>query len=143
MNATKYICHHCVGEQFLRHDIANTGARSTCSYCGRRANAFSIEKMVERIELAFEQHYRRTSEEPDTYERLALSDRESSYSWERHGDPADIAIECAAELSEDAARDIRLELADRHYDHDAVKAGEESEFASEAHEQRAADGDHW
>ena len=144
MNARKYICHHCVGEQFLRHDIASTGARSTCSYCGGADNAFNIEEMADRIELAFDQHYRRTSEEPNTYERLALSDRESSYSWERHGDPADIAIESAAEIPEDAARDIQQELEERHYDHDAAKAGEESEFASDAHyEEQAADGDHW
>ena len=144
MNATKYICHHCVGEKFLRYHIANTGARSRCFYCGGQANAFSIEEMADRIELAFEQHYRRTSEEPDTYERLALSDRESYYNWERHGDPADIAIQCAADISEDAARDIQQELAERHYDHDAAQIGEETEFDSEAHyEQQAADGDHW
>ena len=144
MNATQYICHHCVGEEFLRRQIANAGAWSTCSYCGGTDNAFSIEKMADRMELAFEQHYRRTSEEPDTYERLALSDRESNYSWERHGDPADIAIGAAAEISEDAARDIRQELADRHYDHYAAKAGEETEFDSEAHyEHHPADGDHW
>ena len=144
MNVTKYICHHCVGEQFLRRQIASTGTLSTCSYCGERANAFSIEEMADRIERAFEQHYRRTSEEPDTYERWALSDRESNYSWERHGDPVEVAIESAAEIPEDAARDIQQELEERHYDHDAAKAGEESDFASDAHyEEQAADGDHW
>ena len=144
MNSTKHICHHCVGEQFLRYDIANTGARSTCSYCGGTDNAFSIEEMAHRIELAFEQHYRRTSEEPDTYESLALSDRESNYSWERHGDPTDIAIQTAADISEDAARDIQQELEERHYDHGAAQGGEESAFDSDAHyEEQAANGDHW
>ena len=144
MNETKYICHQCVGEQFLRYDIANTGARSTCSYCDATDNAFSIEQMADRIELAFKQHYRRTSDEPDTYERLALSDRESNHSWERHGDPTGIAIECAAHIPDDAARDIQQKLEERHYDHGAAQVGEESEFDSEAHyEEQAADGDHW
>ena len=144
MNATRYLCYDCVGEKFLRHQVANTGTRSTCSYCGSHTNAISIEEMADRIEVAFEQHYRRTSEHPDTYERLALSDSESNFSWERHGDSVDIAIESAAEIPEDAARHIQRELAERHYDHDAAQIGEETEFDSEAHyEEQAADGDHW
>ena len=144
MNATKYICHHCVGEKVLRHHVAKIGDRSTCSYCGAHTNAFSIEEMADRIELAFEQHYRRTPDEPDTYEWSMLSDRESNYSWERHGDPVDVAIESAAQIPDDAARDVQQELAERHYDHGAAQIGDEMEFDSETYyEQQAADGDHW
>ena len=142
MTNTKRICHYCVGEPFFRSDIARNGPVSGCTYCGKRT--FSIGQIADRVELAFKQHYQRTSTDPNTYERLSLADRESDYVWHRHGDHVTEAIADAAEIPEEAASEIQKELEDRHYDHDSATIGEETEFDSESHyEERDLNGDYW
>jgi len=100
--------------------------------------------MAERIEAAFEEHYTRTSTEPDTWEYTLISDKESDYVWERHGEPVIQAIENAAEIPEPAARDIQLILQDEHYSHGAAEIGEETEFDSESYyEEKGTDDVEW
>ena len=144
MTNTKRICHYCVGEPFFRADVARNGPVSGCTYCGKRTHTFSIGQIADRVELAFKQHYQRTSTDADTYERRALADRESDYVWHRHGDRVTEAIADAAEIPEEAASEIQKELEDRHYDHDSAPIGEETEFDSESHyEERDLNGDYW
>ncbi len=141
MSNSKTICYRCVGETFLRDKISRCGTESECSYCGHRAIAFSIEEVARHVATAFKQHFRRTSTEPDFYESLALSDRESNFDWSRHGEPVADAIVAAADIPESAASDIQQELDERYSDHDDI---EETEFHSESHyEEQGADGDHW
>jgi hypothetical protein len=103
----KLLCHRCVGEEYLRKEIAKCGLKDKCSYCGRVARTYTIEDLADRIEKAFELHYERTSDQPDSMQSAMLADRESNYSWEREGDPAADAICNAAEIPEKAAQDIQ------------------------------------
>ena len=144
MNNPNCICHFCVGEPFLSAEIARNGTVSQCTYCRKRTHTFTIEEMADRVEIAFEQHYQRTSTEPDTYERLAMSDREANYDWQRHGEHVIYAIADAAEVPEKAASEIQKEIEDRHWDHDTAAIFEEMEFAAESHyEERNLNGDYW
>ena len=81
----KRLCYHCVGEQYLCDEVWRKGSRKQCSYCCRKARSYALEDFADRVETAFEQHYRLTSDQPTSWELSLLSDRESDYNWERHG----------------------------------------------------------
>jgi hypothetical protein len=129
----KRLCHRCVGESYLRKEIALKGTKLRCSYCGTAARTYSIGDLVDRVETAFEQHYTRTFDQPTSWQQTLLSDRESTYDWQRDGEPVVDAIMNAADMPEDAARDIQQILDERHGDFDSVAAGEETDFADDSH----------
>ena len=126
------ICSNCVGEAYLCNEINNIGEQGDCHYCGESGNCFSIEDMAERIETAFEQHYYRTSNEPEAYELALLADKEIDYNWDRQGEPIVYAIMNAADIPEEVALDIQKLLEEKHFDYDAAKMGAESEFAEDS-----------
>jgi hypothetical protein len=63
--------------------------------------------MADLIDAVFEQHYVRTSDQPNSWQYARLSDKESDYDWERDGEPVVFAIMNAAEIPETAAQDIQ------------------------------------
>ena len=127
------VCSVCIGELYLRAEIARTGTETQCHYCEEDRKTLSLAELADRVELAFEQHYDRTSDQPDGFESAMMSDRESDYSWERKGEEAMYAIANALNVDEPIAEDIREILGDRHFDFEDAKMGEESEFAKDAH----------
>lgn len=95
---TKRLCYQCVGEQYLMTEMRRKGKRGKCSYCGRSIRSYTIEEIAESVETAFEQHFRRTSDEPNYWQQSMHSDPESTYDWDRDGEPVVWAIENAAEI---------------------------------------------
>ena len=142
MSAPSKICHRCVREPFLRREIADRGAESDCSYCGRQAGTWDLEELADRVEVAFGQHYELTRPEPTSLERSMVA--ASDFGWSRRGLPVVDAIAGAAEIPSGAAADVQRLLEDRHYDKHADRAGEETEFCAEAfYDERDVDGDGW
>ena len=129
----KKLCFDCVGETFLKDEMQTAGKVAKCSYCGARLRSYTIGAMAERIADVFNEHYTRTSDHPDSFQQMMLSDRESSYEWERDGDPIVEAITYAAKIPDQAALDIQVILEDENSDWDASVSGEETEFSSESH----------
>jgi len=109
----RHICHACVGEECLSDRIKRTGTAVECADCGEIDMCWTIEDLADQVETAFESHYIRTSEDD--------------------GEPVLDAIESAANISREVAGVILTILQDRHYDHEAAKMGEESEFASDSY----------
>lgn len=138
----KRLCHQCVGEKYLGDEVQREGRRGQCFYCGRSARSYTIEKIAERVETAFEQHFRRTSDQPTSWQQSLLSDRESDYEWERDGEPVVWAIANAAEIPERAAQAIQAILDDKYGDFDAAAMGEETEFCSESYYEERGPSDH-
>lgn len=138
----KLLCYQCVGEEYLKDEVARNGQSGQCSYCGRSARSYTIEDMAEHVETAFEQHFRRTSDQPTFWQQSLLSDRECDYEWERDGEPVVWAIENAADIPEQAAQDIQVILDDKHGDFDAAAMGEETEFCSKSHYEEKGPSDH-
>lgn len=136
------LCHHCVGEEYLGDEVRRKGRRGQCSYCGRSARSYTLEDFADRVETAFEQHFRRTSDQPTSWELSLLSDRESDYEWERHGEPVVWAIANAAEIPEQAAKDIQIILDDKFGDFDSAKMREETEFCSGAYYEEKGSSDY-
>lgn len=75
----KYICLSCVDDLYLKKEITNNGHQSICSYCGSNEKSLQLIEISHRVEIAFEQHYQRTSNEPEGWQARTNSDPESSY----------------------------------------------------------------
>lgn len=140
----KHICFECVGDAYLSEEIEQNGKINQCSYCHTTAESYSIEKLAERIETAFDHHYYRTSDQPNSWQQSLLADRESNYDWERDGVPVVDAIEAAADIPQNAAEDVQAVLDDKHADFESAKMGEETEFSSDScYEERGASDRAW
>lgn len=129
----KRICHDCVGEAYLAKEIEKTGTSADCSYCGQTLKCIAVEELADSIETAFADHYVRTSNYPDSWQERAMADPESTYEWEREGQPVLEAIEEAASIPSEAAADVLEILDDRHGDFDAAAMGEETEFSADSY----------
>jgi len=127
------ICHECIGEAHLAELVEAEGRRRRCSYCGERLKSETIEVLADRIEQAFEQHYERTTRNPDGIQWAMMKDKELDYEWEREGELAIWAIAGAADVGEDIATDLQIVLNDRHADIESAMIGEETEFDDEVH----------
>jgi hypothetical protein len=138
----KKICHACVGEEFLSTEISQDGRLLKCSFCGTpKARCYKLDQMADRIDTAFERHYVRTSDQPNDWEYTLCGDKESTFDFDRHGEPVVYAIMNAADIPEQAARDIQAILEERYSDYEADKMGDETAFADDSHyeERRLSD----
>ncbi len=62
------VCAECIGEDYLADLITRTGIASACHYCSRNGFTITIEELSKHVERAVEQHFERTSSEPEGYE---------------------------------------------------------------------------
>lgn len=122
------ICRDCIGEDFLRDEIERLGTDLECSYCDGDEKTISLEDFADYVDTAFEQHYHRTSTDPDGMDYLLAKEG----LWERSGERSADAIAEAARIAEELAEHVRQILSDRHYDHEDAKTGIEGEFDEEA-----------
>lgn len=134
MNAcNKQICFRCVEDEYLSAEIQRKGKKHKCSYCGGDHNSYSLKELADRVETAFNDHYRKTSDQPSDEQWSMLADSESDYDFEREGMPVVEAIEQAAQIPHQAAEDIQGILNDRYYDLESSSLGEETEFADDSY----------
>jgi hypothetical protein len=129
----RLICCDCVGEQFLSDLIRTEGVDGTCHYCSVEGKTFTLEQMADRVSGAFERHYKRTSDEPDGFERAMMNDKESSYDWSRHGEPVRFVIQEAAEIDDEPATEIQQILRDENASDPMDAISGEQEFDDESH----------
>ena len=98
-----------------------------------------MEELAERVEIAFREHYARTSDQPPLFHHLTVAE-----DWKRDGEPVLYAIMNAAKIPEDAATAIQGILEKRHEVFEADTRGEETEFSSNSHyEKVAVSDDRW
>ncbi|WP_343556310.1 RES family NAD+ phosphorylase [Sphingobacterium sp.] len=92
--------------------------------------------MANKIALAFSQFYERTPLEPSAMENYLISDRESNYEWQRHGESVIFVIMDAAVVEEEIANDVQ-ELLEEHFsDRESAEIGLETEFTEQSHYER-------
>jgi hypothetical protein len=140
----KRLCYACVGESYLKAEIHSQGLIDTCSYCGGHAETYGIGSIAQRIDEVFKEHFFRTSDQPDSYQQSMLSDRESTYNWERSGEEATDAIMNAADMPEEAAADVQRILGDQYDDFDLAAMHEETEYSADAYyEEKGTDDRAW
>ena len=140
----KAICTGCIGESYLCRIVEAEGEERECSYCGNTGPTILLEEMSDRVKCAFGSHFSRTATEPNPWQYAMLKDKESDYEWDREGEPTVYAIMNAADIPEEAARDIQAILEETHRDFDESAMGEEGEFSSDAYyEEIMPDDEEW
>lgn len=125
------LCAACVGEPFLSAEIKGSGEPGRCSYCGQHGQVMILGEVADRIDTAFEQHYRRTSTEPSALDYAMMKD--GDFDWSREGEPATYAISEATMIDDELAEDIRLILEDSNDDIERARMGEEGPYDQGAH----------
>ncbi len=126
------ICLDCVGEQYLKEHIKETGKPNTCHYCDKTDLAtITISEFADRVGVAFQQHYELTDPNPSLEDQALI--RDCDYSWERTGKPVLEVIMEAAELEEAPAEDIRKILEERNYDSGKGTIEEEMPYQESSH----------
>lgn len=125
-----WICSECINEPFLSTDIDTDGVRLTCDYCGGTQTCFSLGTITDRTEQAIAEHYVRTLSEPSEMEYSMIRHSDGDYDWDRAGSDILCVIEELLETHREVAGDIQQLLQEKHFDFEAAKMGDESEFAS-------------
>ena len=140
----KRACHNCIGEPYLKDQINTRGKARKCFYCKKVASSASLEDLAHFVSTAFEHHYYRTSDQPSGFQWSMMRDEESTYDWERDGEPVVDVIANSAEISDQLAADIQMILEDEFYSMDSAQIGEETEFDADSYyERKSANGYLW
>lgn len=129
----KRICYTCVGENYLSNSIEATGKKLKCSYCGKSKKSWVMREFSASIELAFQDHFERTSPDPDGFAWAMMKDPESDYDWERDGEQTIDVISEAADVNEEVAKDTQRILHSEYGTYGSDYTGEEEEFDRNAH----------
>jgi len=133
------LCFDCVKDQFLRDKIRNEGEDDVCSFCDNSDKTFSLGEVADLVEVAFEEHFERTSTEPSDWDYWRI--KEMDYDWDREGEQVHYVIAEIAGIDEDIAAAITDILSDRHSDRELAEMGDESEFDRDSHYQlKSCDG---
>lgn len=128
------VCGNCVCDPYLAKQIDRTGKDSTCLYChDDEQPTWPLSEVADAVETAFEQHFTRTSDEPNALQSMMLRDKEGSYDFEREGEQTVYAIMNALNSSEYLASDLQQYLEEKHSDWDVAMCGGESKFDADAH----------
>ena len=133
-----FICHGCVGEEFLIDEIREIGTRNPCRYCSRTQEAIELWDFAERIHQVIQAQFVLTPLVPEEwYEHLDRSEG----NWTRRGMTAKDLVAELAEVSDRAASEVRALLSDIH-GYPAVKGGGEDPYDYEAcYEERGPNDD--
>jgi hypothetical protein len=130
---SRFVCINCIKEEYLVNEIKKSADKQPCHYCKKKYYAMHFEEISRRVELAIEEHFDRTSDQPDGYEYALLKDKEINYCWERSGEPIGLVISELLECDENIAEDIREFLHEITFDFELAKIGEESPFDEETY----------
>lgn len=127
----KHICYDCIGDQLLAEEVKAKGEVANCSYCGECLETFDLDKVADRIHAVVEEHFTRTSSEPDYLEAIFLREGLIDF-WTPDGDPVQHVIAEIAGLEEEIARDL-TELLSSRFAYWAATQGGEDPYDDEAY----------
>lgn len=124
------ICVACIGDKYLKTQIAAHGTTGNCDQCGLEGPRVDVQWLVDQVEEALSNHYSYASEYPDGIPLDLLKEG----NWERPGDPlVSVVAEMLCTDEEPTARRVHQELEDRNGDWEYAKCGEEDPWSEEAH----------
>ena len=124
------ICAACIGDEYLKTQIAAHGASGNCDQCGLEGPRVDVQWLADQVEESLSNHYYYTSEYPDGVPLDLLKEG----NWERSGDPLVLVIaEMLGTDEEPIAKRVHQALEDRNGDLGYAKCGEEDPWSEEAH----------
>ena len=96
----KYVCHTCIGDEFLAKQVEKEGAQAECTYCGATNTAFTLADLSYRINQVVKDHFtpRPECDVSEQFEQGLYDNK--------------ILIEKVTGLEEDIAADVREYLFD-------------------------------
>lgn len=107
MNEDKYICHTCVGEEYISNHIRETGkANRDCSYCNKRKKNVALDEIAEILHEMFMEHYAQPEDGPFYYD---------------YGEPANCIIQNELHVEEEPAIDLLSVMGDIYNDHHGIE----------------------
>ena len=126
---TKYVCHECIGDQFLASEVKAQYDPAVCYYCGKTGEAIMLENLAERTHDVLQEYFELTPDYPsEPYEHMEASEGR----WERRGEPANYIIAEIAGLDEEIADDVTALLSHQHGGHWAIRRGGEDPYGDDA-----------
>ena len=134
---TKFVCHGCIGDDFLANEVTEQSHPRQCTYCHERRQAIPLEELADLIHEALQEHYELTASEPEGIDYVLAKEG----LWHRPGWPVEDVIGDMAGISSEIASDVTERLANLHDDPWAiVKDQETALYDDEAlYEERGAD----
>jgi len=97
------VCSECIGEEYLNAEIRESGTVTKCNYCNElNHSAIPLHELAERIHEVLQEHYYRTSSEPEGIDLLAA--REGN--WVQPGESVLHVIMNIIDSSEELAESI-------------------------------------
>lgn len=135
---SRRICWRCIGEGFLRNEVRQGGEVEQCHYCEEERESTPVDELAGRIQGVFDEHFQRTSPEPEGIDWLLAKEGR----WERNGEIVGDLIAETAGLDQQPAEDIRLYLEGASYDPFEAEIGAEGPFDPEAQYEERAVEDH-
>ena len=125
----KYLCHECIGDQFLASEVKARYYPTACYYCGKTGEAIMLENLAERTHDVLQIHFELTPDYPsEPYEHMEASEGR----WERRGEPANYIIAEIASLDEEVADDVTALLSHQHGGYRIIKRGGEDPYGDDA-----------
>ena len=118
----KYVCHGCIGDQFLASEVKAQCDPSVCHYCGETREAIALENLADRVHNALHEHFHLTPDHPS---------QPFQYTWERRGDPVEDIVAEIAGLQDRVAGDLVELLSDQH-SYSAISEGREDPYGPDA-----------
>ena len=129
----KFLCFQCIADVYLSKEVEGNKSFGKCSQCGNYRKAYKFNELVERIVAVIEEHFERSSSEPDWFDsiriRAGLLD-----DWSPDGADVDTLIYDIVGVKEEVAQAIANALAGKH-SYSAAKDGEENPYGREANYQ--------
>ena len=125
----KYLCHECIGDQFLASEVKAQYDPTACYYCGKTGEAIMLENLAERTHDVLQEYFELTPDYPsESYEHMEASEGR----WERRGEPANYIIAEIAGLDEEVADDVTALLSHQHGGHRVIRRGDEDPYGDDA-----------
>ena len=111
-----YVCHACIGDQFLANQVKKDGTQAKCTYCGATKTAFTLADLSCRIHKVLEEHFDPVPDD-DVEER-----------WKGVFDDAETVIDKVANPKGSIATDVRDYLFKRLAQTENVAGGPENPY---------------
>ena len=65
MDSEKYVCCDCIGDNYLKREIANGGDVQKCYYCDSDKAAILFDELADRVDAVFREFYTQGGEYVD------------------------------------------------------------------------------
>ncbi|HFE38876.1 MAG TPA: RES domain-containing protein [Gammaproteobacteria bacterium] len=97
-----FVCHQCIGEEFLKEEVRRGGEVAQCSFCEQEAESMAIEELGEQVHEVIESYFYLTPSEPEGHEYMLAKEG----LWERDGQPVDELIQDIVGVEPDVSAEV-------------------------------------